>query len=176
MRAFQSRDPRWVVIALTSSFVAFAGLVYMPSGACFAVDGGIKSLGLAFSYDAALVVQFFAERSPDQLACYRQFLLQWDVIFALLYGAMYASWIRALLGSANVMWFVPVMAAVLFDWIENAVEILLLDAFSANVELSHGLVALGSGLNMVKWLSLWIIYGTVLYGIYRKIRMKWNAS
>ena len=69
------------------------------------LEVGTNSLGLSFYYTKDMVLNFFELRSKNQLICYSEFLKIWDVIFAVIYTMMYASWIAYLLKNKRL--YVP---------------------------------------------------------------------
>lgn len=160
---------RFAILA-TLAFFAYAGAVYAPQGKCFAVDEGIKSLGLLFSYGAEEVQSFLTARSSDQIHCYLQFLMTWDVIFALGYGLMYGSWIYVLMPRNRWFGWVPVGLAVLFDVAENFTEISLIQHDLIEAELLESLIYKGSMLNSAKWISTGLVFATLLFGVFRKLK------
>tara|TARA_B110000116_G_C16771133_1_gene553411 strand:- start:166 stop:687 length:522 start_codon:yes stop_codon:yes gene_type:complete len=154
----------YLAIGLTLAFFLYITLVLGPIGNCFAVDVGSNSLGLSFSYTKEMVQNFFESRNQEQLLCYRQFLLIWDTIFALIYTLMYASWIMYLFNEKRLFLIIPVLG-MLADWAENYTEILMLNTYLNSNPVSETLVSIGSGINSFKWVLSSLTYLIILVGI-----------
>lgn len=159
-------------IVTTLAFFAYTGAVYVPQGKCFALEGGVKSLGLLFSYGAEEVQSFLTARSSDQIQCYLQFLMTWDAIFALGYGLMYGSWIYVLFPRHRWMGWVPVGLAVLLDVAENFTEISCIQHHLRHGELLESLIYRSSMLNSAKWISTGLVFTTLLFGVLRKMKTR----
>jgi hypothetical protein len=154
----------YLAIGLTLAFFLYITLVLGSTGNCFAVDVGSNSLGLSFSYTKEMVQNFFESRDQEQLLCYRQFLLIWDTIFALIYTLMYASWIMYLFNEKRLFLIIPVLG-MLADWAENYTEILMLNTYLNSNPVSETLVSIGSGINSFKWVLSSLTYLIILVGI-----------
>ena len=154
----------YLAIGLTLAFFLYITLVLGPISNCFAVDVGSNSLGLSFSYTKEMVQNFFETRDQEQLLCYRQFLLIWDTIFALIYTLMYASWIMYLFNEKRLFLIIPVLG-MLADWAENYTEILMLNTYLNSNPVSETLVSIGSGINSFKWVLSSLTYLIILVGI-----------
>lgn len=157
-------------IVTTLAFFAYTGAVYVPQGKCFAVEGGVKSLGLLFSYGAEEVQSFLSARSADQIQCYLQFLFTWDAIFALGYGLMYGFWICVLMPRYRWMGWIPLGLAVVLDMAENFTEISVIQHHLRHAELLESLIYRGSMLNSAKWISTGLVFTTLLFGVFRKLK------
>ena len=131
---------------------------------CFTLNVGANSLGLSFYYTKDMVQNFFEARTQEQLLCYRQFLQIWDAIFAFVYTLMYASWIAYFLNHKNLFLIIPVLAMVC-DWFENYLELLMLATYLESNLISATLVSLGSGINSSKWILSSLTYLVICYGI-----------
>ena len=158
-----------MAIGSTLTFVLYSVLVLDPVGKCFRLDDSSNSLGLTFSYTLQMVQDFFELRSQDQLDCYSEFLQIWDVIFAIIYATMYGSWIMYLFNSRRILLVVPILAMVA-DWAENFVEILMINSYLDSNSVSETLASVGSGINMIKWVLLSLTYLILLTGIAIKIK------
>ena len=154
----------YLAIGLTLAFFLYITLVLGPISNCFAVDVGSNSLGLSFSYTKEMVQNFFESRNQEQLLCYRQFLLIWDTIFALIYTLMYPSWIMYLFNEKRLFLIIPVLG-MLADWAENYTEILMLNTYLNSNPVSETLVSIGSGINSFKWVLSSLTYLIILVGI-----------
>ena len=154
----------YLAIGLTLAFFLYITLVLGPISNCFAVDVGSNSLGLSFSYTKEMVQNFFETRDQEQLLCYRQFLLIWDTIFALIYTLMYASWIMYLFNEKRLFLIIPILG-MLADWAENYTEILMLKTYLSSNLISDTLVSIGSGINSFKWILSSLTYLIILIGI-----------
>ena len=154
----------YFAIGFTLAFFLYITLVLGPVGSCFAVDIGSNSLGLSFSYTLDIVQNFFESRTQEQLLCYSQFLQIWDVIFALIYTLMYASWIMYLFNQKRYFLIIPILG-MLADWTENYTEILMLKTYLNSNPISEVLVSIGSGINSFKWILSSLTYLIILLGI-----------
>ena len=153
----------------TVAFMLYSFLILEPVGKCFMVEDGSNSLGLTFSYTLQMVQDFFEVRTQDQLDCYVEFLQLWDVMYAVVYASMYCSWIMYFYHDRRLFLLVPVLAMVA-DWAENFVEIMMINAYLDSNTISETLVSVGSGLNMIKWVFFSLIYLILAVGIRTKIK------
>jgi hypothetical protein len=153
----------------TVAFMMYSFLILEPVGKCFMVEDGSNSLGLTFSYTLQMVKDFFEVRTQDQLDCYVEFLQLWDVMYAVVYASMYCFWIMYFYHDRRLFLLVPVLAMVA-DWAENFVEIMMINAYLESNTISETLVSVGSGLNMIKWVFFSLIYLILAVGIRTKIK------
>ena len=153
----------------TLVFLLYSVLVLEPVGKCFRLDDSSNSLGLTFTYTLEMVQEFFNLRSQNQLDCYTDFLLIWDVIFAVIYASMYCFWTMYFFENRRILLAVPVLAMVA-DWAENFAEILMINNHLDSGTISVTLVSLGSLINMFKWTMLSLTYLIILAGIINKIK------
>ena len=165
----ESRRTLYLAIGSTLAFSLYSVLILDPVGKCFRLEDSSNSLGLTFSYTLQMVQDFFELRSQDQLDCYSEFLQIWDVIFAIIYATMYGSWIMYFFHSRRILLVVPILAMVA-DWAENFVEIMMINSYLESNSISETLVSVGSGINMIKWIFLSLTYLIVLTGIVVKIK------
>ena len=117
--------PLYFAIGFTLVFVLYISLVLVPFSSCYRLYVGSNSLGLSFYYTKDMVKSFFELRNLDQLICYSEFLKIWDIIFAAVYTTMYASWIALLLKNKHLYLIIPILAMIC-DWSENYLEILII--------------------------------------------------
>ena len=166
-----SETRRILSFALGSTlvFLLYSVLVLEPVGKCFRLDDSSNSLGLTFTYTLEMVQEFFNLRSQNQLDCYTDFLLIWDVIFAVIYASMYCFWTMYFFENRRILLAVPVLAMVA-DWAENFAEILMINNHLDSGTISVTLVSLGSLINMFKWTMLSLTYLIILAGIINKIK------
>jgi hypothetical protein len=166
-----SETRRILSFALGSTlvFLLYSVLVLEPVGKCFRLDDSSNSLGLTFTYTLEMVQEFFNLRSQNQLDCYSDFLLIWDVIFAVIYASMYCFWTMYFFENRRILLAVPVLAMVA-DWAENFAEILMINNHLDSGTISVTLVSLGSLINMFKWTMLSLTYLIILAGIINKIK------
>jgi len=153
----------------TVAFILYSVLILEPVGKCFMVEDGSNSLGLTFSYTLQMVQDFLEVRTQDQLDCYVEFLQIWDVMYAAIYASMYCFWIMYFYHDRRLFLLVPVLAMVA-DWAENIVEIMMINAYLDSNTISETLVSVGSGLNMIKWVFFSLIYLILAVGIRTKIK------
>lgn len=64
---------------------------------------------------------------------------------------------------------VPLLAMVA-DWAENFIEIMMINSYLDSNTISQKLVSVGSGINMFKWIFLSLTYLILLIGIAKKIK------
>ena len=161
-----SRNKNILYFAVGSSiaFILYITFVLTPVGACFNLDSGSNSLGLSFSYTKDIVLSFFESRSQEQLQCYSQFLQIWDVIFAIIYTLMYASWIMWIFNTKRWLALIPVLGMV-SDWSENYIELIMIKTYSNAGAINESIVSLGSGINSFKWILSSLTYLIILIGI-----------
>jgi len=161
-----SRNKNILYFAIGSSvaFMLYITFVLTPVGACFNLDSGSNSLGLSFSYSKDIVLSFFESRSQEQLQCYSQFLQIWDVIFAIIYTLMYASWIMWIFNTKRWLALIPVLGMV-SDWSENYIELIMIKTYSNAGAINESIVSLGSGINSFKWILSSLTYLIILIGI-----------
>ena len=153
-------------LALTSTlvFIIYTALILSRVSSCFTLEVGSNSLGLSFSYNIDLVQTFFDSRNQEQLICYGEFLKIGDIFFAVVYTTMYASWIALLLKNKHFYLIIPILAMVC-DWSENYLEILMLESYVQSNLIPQNLVSLGSGINSFKWILSSLTYLVILLGI-----------
>ena len=117
-----------------------------------------------------MVQNFFGSRTQEQLLCYSQFLQIWDAIFAFVYTLMYASWIMYFFKNKRLFLIIPILAMIA-DWGENYVEVLMLEAYLNSSPISEILVSLGSGINSFKWSLSILTYLIILIGIMSTLKI-----
>ena len=148
----------------TLVFILYTAVILSRVSGCFTLEVGSNSLGLSFSYNIDLVQTFFDSRNQEQLICYGEFLKIWDIIFAAVYTTMYASWIALLLKNKHLYLIIPILAMIC-DWSENYLEILMIESYLQSNLIPQNLVSLGSGINSVKWILSSLTYLVILLGI-----------
>ena len=164
-----NRRTLYLAIGSTLAFSLYSVLILDPVGKCFRLEDSSNSLGLTFSYTLQMVQDFFELRSQDQLGCYREFLQIWDVIFAVIYASMSCFWIMYFFHSRRIIVVVPLLAMVA-DWGENFIEIMMINNYLDSNTISQNLVSVGSGINMLKWVFLSLTYLILVVGIRKKIK------
>lgn len=170
-----TRRTLYMALGSTLAFILYSVLVFAPAGECFNVVDGSNSLGLTFSYTLQMVQEFFESRSTSQLDCYSEFLLIWDVIFAIIYTSMYCFWILYFFQNRRILLVVPLLGMVA-DWAENITEILMINSYLDSNTISETLVSVGSGLNMIKWTMSTLTYLIIFAGIAIKIKSAMSTS
>jgi len=153
----------YFALGSTLAFILYISLVLNPASGCFRLDSGSNSLGLSFSYNLAMVQDFFAARNQEQLVCYSQFLKVWDIIFAMIYTLMYGSWILYLLNK-KIYLVIPILGMIA-DWSENFSELLMIQSYVTSGSITQSLVSVGSGINSFKWIMSSLTYLLVIIGI-----------
>ena len=115
-----------------------------------------------------MVQNFFEIRNQEKLVCYNEFLIFWDIIFAVIYTLMYSLWI-ALLLKKIILLIIPFLAMIC-DWAENYSEILMLEMYLKADFISESIIIIGSGINSAKWIFFYLTYLLILMGIVLKIK------
>ena len=170
-----NRRTLYLAIGSTLAFSLYSVLILDPVRKCFRLEDISNSLGLTFSYTLQMVQDFFELRSQDQLGCYKKFLQIWDVIFAIIYASMYCFWIMYFFHERRIITVVPLLAMVA-DWAENFIEIMMINSYLDSNTISQKLVSVGSGINMFKWVFLTLTYLILLVGIAKKIKSALSKS
>jgi len=168
MFPFQKNKNLYLAIGSTIVFILYIIFFLRDISSCFFLQGKNYSLGLSFFYTKEMVQNFFEIRNQEQLACYSEFLKIWDIVFAVIYTVMYASWI-ALLLKKIILLIIPVLAMIC-DWAENYSEILMLEMYLNSDSISESLIMIGSGINSAKWIFFYLTYLIILMGIIVKIK------
>ena len=164
IKLFKNHRTLYFAIGSTLVMSLYVKFILGHFSRCFTLDVGANSLGLSFYYTLDMVQNFFESRNRTQLLCYRQFLQIWDIIFALVYTFMYASWIMYFFKNKRLFLIIPILAMIT-DWSENYVELLMLETYLNSSPISEILVSLGSGINSIKWVLSSLTYLIILVGI-----------
>ena len=167
---FKNHRTLYFAIGSTLVMLLYTKFILGHFSRCFTLDVGTNSLGLSFYYTLDTVQNFFESRNRIQLICYNQFLQIWDIIFAFFYAIMYASWILCLFKTKRLFFIVPILAMI-FDWVENYVELLMLETYLNSNLVSGKMVSLGSGINSIKWSLIILTYLIILIGIMGALRI-----
>ena len=77
---------------------------------------------------------------------------------------MYVSWIRYFFKNNRLFLIFPILAMI-SDWVENYIEILMLESYLNSNLISETFVSLGSGINSFKWLLSILTYVVIVFGI-----------
>ena len=164
IKYFNNHRTLYFAIGSTLAMFLYVKFILVYFSRCYTLDVGANSLGLSFYYTMDMVQNFFESRTRGQLLCYRQFLQIWDTIFAFVYTFMYASWIMYFFKNKRLFLIIPILAMIA-DWGENYVEVLMLEAYINSSPISEILVSLGSGINSIKWVLSSLTYLIILVGI-----------
>ena len=160
----------YFAIGFTLAFFLYITFILGYVSSCFTLDVGANSLGLSFSYSKDMVQNFFESRTQEQLLCYSQFLQIWDVIFAIIYTLMYASWIIYFFKNKRLFLAIPI-PGMISDWAENYVGLLMIKAYLNSSPISEILVSLGSGINSFKWSLSILTYLIIIIGIMSTLKI-----
>jgi hypothetical protein len=166
--AFQKNKNFYLAIGSTVLFILYIVFFLRDISSCFFIEDGNRSLGLSFYYTKEMVQNFFEIRNQEKLVCYNEFLIFWDIIFAVIYTLMYSLWI-ALLLKKIILLIIPFLAMIC-DWAENYSEILMLEMYLKSDFISENLVIIGSGINSSKWIFFYLTYLLILMGLILKIK------
>ena len=164
IKSFQNNRTLYFAIVFTLAFFLYITFILGRVSSCFTLDVGVNSLGLSFYYTKDMVQNFFEARTQEQLLCYSQFLQIWDAIFAFVYTLMYASWITYFFKNNRLFLIIPILAMIA-DWAENYIELLMLETYLNSSPISEIFVSLGSGINSFKWILSILTYLIILIGI-----------
>ena len=164
IKYFHNNKTLSFVLVSTLAFILYITLILSRVSSCFTLEVGSNSLGLSFYYTKDMVQNFFEVRTEEQLFCYSDFLKIWDTIFAVVYTFMYASWIAFLLKNKRIFLIIPIFAMIC-DWVENYIEILMLEIYLKSKLIPDTFVSLGSGINSFKWIFSTLTYLLILLGI-----------
>jgi hypothetical protein len=164
IKYFHNNKTLSFVLVSTLAFILYITLILSRVSGCFTLEVGSNSLGLSFYYTKDMVQNFFELRTEEQLLCYSDFLKIWDTIFAVVYTFMYASWIAFLLKNKRIFLIIPIFAMIC-DWVENYIEILMLEIYLKSKLIPDTFVSLGSGINSFKWIFSTLTYLLILLGI-----------
>ena len=168
MFAFQKNKNFYLAIGSTVLFILYIVFFLRDISSCFFIEDGNRSLGLSFYYTKEMVQNFFEIRNQEQLVCYNEFLIFWDIIFAVIYTLMYSLWI-ALLLKKIILLIIPFLAMIC-DWAENYSEILMLEMYLKTDFIAESVIIIGSGINSAKWIFFYLTYLLILMGIVLKIK------
>jgi hypothetical protein len=91
------------------------------------------------------------------------------VMYAVVYASMYCFWIMYFYHDRPIFLVVPVLAMVA-DWAENFVEVMMINRYLDSNTISDTLVSVGSGLNVIKWVFFSLTYLILAVGIRTKIK------
>ncbi len=164
IKYFKNHRDLYFAIGFTLAMFVYVKFILGHFSSCFTLDVGANSLGLSFYYTKGMVQNFFESRTQEHLLCYGQFLKIWDAIFAFIYTLMYVSWIRYFFKNNRLFLIFPILAMI-SDWVENYIEILMLESYLNSNLISETFVSLGSGINSFKWLLSILTYVVILFGI-----------
>ncbi len=148
--------------------ILYAQFILGNYSSCFTINGTSNSLGLSFGYDINNVYHFFDIRSFEQLHCYAQFIRVWDNIFPIVYTLMYALWFAYLLKKWRLFLIIPILH-MFSDWLENYLELAMLEEYMNLNALSESLVSMGSGVTILKWSLSILTYSIIIFGIISKV-------
>lgn len=159
----------YFAIASTIGMFLYAQFILGYYSSCFYVPDATNSLGLTFGYDIKIVQQFFEIRSSEQLNCYGHFIRVWDSIFPVVYTLMYSLWFVYLFKKWQFLVIIPILH-MFSDWIENFIELLLLDSYLNSNPFSEQIVSLGSNVTILKWGFSILTYSIIIFGIIIKLK------
>jgi hypothetical protein len=165
------KNKRTLYLAIGFTLVFFLYITYIlaPFSNCFKLDTGASSLGISFSYTIDMVQNFFESRTQEQLLCYSEFLQIWDAIFGFVYTLMYTSWIVYFFNNKRLFLIIPILCMIA-DWVENYVELIMLETYLNSSPISETFVSIGSGINSFKWILSSITYLIILIAIIIKLK------
>ena len=170
---FYDKSNLIVAIILTVICFSYAFTVLVDASKCFEVQGSeVTSLGVKLGFGHADVVSFFSARTPEMIECYKDLLIVWDNIFAVLYGLMYLTWLSLLLkpfrNKVRFLNLLPIVQ-VIFDWLENFQLTGIANSFLAGETISSTPSLFASSFSMFKWIASGIMFVVILVGVVLRI-------
>ncbi|MFZ9029467.1 MAG: hypothetical protein ACO2Z9_10660, partial [Crocinitomicaceae bacterium] len=115
------------------------------------------------------VLTFLSSRSKEQLICYTRFIRIWDTVFPVIYTSMHITWIIYLIKRWKLVVILPVLHMIA-DWVENNVEVMIVETYLNSEKAAGPLVSLGSTLTTTKWILSTVIYLIILVAIGLKLK------
>ena len=167
---FKNHRTLYFAIGTALTMFFYVKFILVPFSRCFTLDAGANSLGLSFYYTLDMVQNFFESRTLEQLICYGEFLQIWDPIFAIVYTLMYSSWIICFFKNKYYFLVVPILVMIA-DWVENYIELMMLETYLTSSSISETLVSLGSGINSFKWSLSILTYLIIFIGIMNTLKL-----
>lgn len=159
-----------LIIALICTVIMglYAQFVMGHFSACFVLDSGLNALGLHFGYDLDVALAFFEMRTESQLICYQDFIAFWDMIFPVVYTAMYLVWIMYFFKSWRLLIIIPLLH-MFSDYAENFFEIELVQSYIEKGSIQASDTYWSSRLTIIKWSLSLITYSFIIIGIALKV-------
>lgn len=174
---YRKSSPLWCFLATVtvSIFLYFAMHAY---AACAETGGDGTTLGLSFGYSHKQALSYFSGQPAETIRCHSRYLLGWDNVFPLFYGALYICWISYLwkddyqrFGLTRWINLFPLLM-ILNDWLENAWQAKLANLFLETQSLTTFQTGMGSALTTFKWATVAVCYLIILLGIFYVVRRK----
>ena len=158
-----------ISLILSLIWLFYLVLFFVPYSSTFSVaNSEVQSLGTSFGFDSVMVMEFLEIRSEDQIRSYIGLLLNWDILFAILYGAMYVAWISTLFKSMEAkigkLNLIP-LVQVLFDIAENLTLATLCKHYLDAKLIDPNLVKAASLFTVCKWFVAGLVILMIFYGL-----------
>lgn len=162
---------KWLFFALSATIIMilYAYFVMGHFSECYVTNEGPNAIGLMFGYSAQDVLAFLSSRSDEQLICYTRFIRIWDTAFPLIYTLMHITWIIYLFKRWKLVVVLPVLHMIT-DWIENNVEVMIVETYLNSGKVAEPMASLGSSLTATKWILSIAIYLIILVTIGLKLK------
>ena len=170
---FKKHNSLYLALVSTLLMISYLSLFLGDYSKCFSLEVGLNSLGLTFYYNLQIVNDFFELRTLEQLICYREFLQIWDPLFAIVYTMMYSSWLIFFFKDKYYFLIIPIFVMI-SDWIENYIELIMLENFINSDILSPMLISFGSGINTLRWLLFSTTYLLIIIGLIKSIKLYYS--
>lgn len=158
-----------ILLAVYASFPAY----WLKNAAATIDQLAGKTIGpidLTMSFDPDRTLNMIADYGPAARAYYARTELTTDVIYPLVYALFFAVILTLLFRDKayKPFWWVTLFPFVnqFFDYLENATIVGLLNSYPSQ---SYMLAVLCEVFKLVKWITLVIVVGLILYGIIRLI-------
>ena len=130
----------------------------------------VSIIDLTMNYDTERTRQYLADYTPEARAYYAEVEATVDVAYPLVYAFLFAIILALLFRTSRFgvpAWVVLVpFVALLFDYAENLFIYQLLTRYP---DISEGLLVACETAKLLKWLTVLIIVGLLLYGIGRRL-------
>ncbi len=162
---------KWLFFALLSTIamLLYAYFVLGHFSQCYVSQEGPNAIGLMFGYTTQDVISFLSTRAKDELICYTRFIRIWDTAFPVIYTLMHVTWIIFLFKRWKLVLVIPILHMIT-DWIENTVEIMIVETYLNSGKVAEPLVSLGSTLTITKWILSIVVYIIILVAVGLKLK------
>lgn len=168
--SFLNRIANWkVLLLLLAAYVSFPAYWLKNAEATINQLAGrpMGPIDLTMGYNPARTLAMVAGYGPAARAAYARVELTIDVMYPVVYSLLFAVILTMLFRHRAIRWvaLLPLVALV-FDYLENATIVTLLTSYPTQ---SATVAVLCEVFKLVKWLSVGVMAGLVVYGLALKI-------